>query len=176
MLIPAALRRAGAAFGLAAIASMSLVACAEDIGPGAYSPYVAGSIARVEEGVVVNAQPIRFRDDPSSGASTVVGGVAGGVIGSQFGGDSAARAGLGIVGAVAGAVVGNAVARNVNERNGFVYTIRLTEGGRMIQIPQADIHAIPNGVPVYVSYGPDRERVQAIGGYPLAPPAPAGYR
>lgn len=166
-------RRRGAALAILAATSMSLVACAEDIGPGAYTPYAAGSVAQVEEGLVISAQPIRFRDGESTGTGTVVGGVAGGVVGSQFGGGAAARAGLGVAGALAGAVVGNAIAKNANERNGFVYTIRVARDGRTIQVPQADSYPIPQNTRVYVSFGPDRARVQPIGGY--APPPPA-YR
>lgn len=173
MSISTPLRRRGATVAILAAASMGLVACAEDIGPGAYSPYAAGSVAQVEEGVVIGAQPIRFRDDESAGTGTAVGGVAGGVIGSQFGGGAAARAGLGVAGALAGAVLGNAIAKNGNERNGFVYTIRVARDGRTIQVPQADAYPIAQNTRVYVSFGPDRARVQPIGGY--APPPPT-YR
>lgn len=164
------LRRRGAALGVIALCAGGLAACAEDIGPGAYTPYAAGSVARVEEGTVLSAQPIRFRDDAGAGTGTVVGGVAGGVIGSQFGGDSAARAGLGVVGAIAGAAAGHALAQSASERDGFVYTVRIARDGQAIQIPQADPYPIPSGTRVYVSFGPDRARVQPIGGY--APPPP----
>lgn len=167
------LRRRGPALAVALLATLGLAACAEDIGPGVYSPYTAGSVARVEEGVVVAAQPIRFRDDGATGGATAAGAVGGGIIGSQIGGSSGANAVLGVVGAVAGAAIGNAVARNANERPGFVYTIRLARDGGTIQVPQVDPYPIAQGAHVYVSFGPDGARVQPISGY--APP-PTPYR
>lgn len=166
------IRRPATAIGLAILASGSLAACAEDIGPQAYPAYAVGSVARVDEGVIVASNPIQFRGGPENGAGTVLGGVTGGVIGSQFGGRGGDRALFGVLGAIGGAVAGNAIARSANDRPGVNYVIRLRRGGRQIQVAQADAYPIPTGTHVYVSYG-DRVRVQPIGGYgPPAPPPP----
>ena len=168
------LRKGATAIGLAALASTSLIACAEDYGPGPrhYSPYEAGVVSHVDRGVIVAFRPIEFGPNDTGGA-TVIGGVAGGLIGN---GVSHGRdRGLATVGgAIAGALVGHAVADGAR-RQGFAYTIRLDrEGGRTIEVPQLDSSPIPNGVRVNVVYEGGRARViPADGGY--GPPPPEGY-
>ncbi len=163
-------RTPGATAALVILAAAGMAACAEDIGPRNYSPYSAGSIARVDEGVVVGTQPIRF-GGYDNGAGTVGGAVVGGVVGSQFGGRYD-HGTFGLLGALGGALAGNAIAKNANDRQGFNYTIRRRRDGALVQVAQADAYPIPQGTRVYVSYG-DRVRVQPIAGGP--PPAPPGY-
>ncbi len=166
------LRKNATAVGLAALASTSLIACAEDYGPGPrhYSPYEAGVVSHIDRGVVVGFRPIEFGSNDTGGA-TVVGAVGGGLIGNAV--SHGRDRGLATVGgAIAGALVGHAVADG-NRRQGFAYTIRLDRDGRTIEVPQLDGSPIPNGVRVNVVYEGGRARVvPADGGYG---PAPEGY-
>lgn len=167
------LSRGVALAAVATLASINLAACAQDIGPGQYSRFEAGAPARVEEGRVVSSRPITLGGG-DRGGSAVVGGVAGGVIGSQFGGRGVDRAGMGIAGAVLGALAGNAIAKG-NEQHGFAYVVSFRDGST-VEIPQADPYPIANGSRVFVSFG-DRVRVRpADEGERLPPPPSGGYR
>lgn len=161
------LRKRAVAVSLVLLATAGVTACAEDIGPRNYGPYAAGSIARVEEGQVIGAEPIRF-GGYDNGAGVIGGGVAGAVVGSQFGGRYD-HGSFGVLGALGGAVIGHEIAKNANDRRGFNYTIRRRRDGRLVQVAQADDYPIPQGTQVYISYG-DQVRVQPIVGGPAAPP------
>jgi outer membrane lipoprotein SlyB len=158
-------------FGLvsvAALAALSLAACAEDIGPGRYERFEAGAPARVEEGRVISSRPITLGGGDRNGA-TAVGAISGGVVGAQFGGRGVDHAAFGIAGAVLGALAGNAIAKN-NETQGFAYVIRFRDDST-VEIPQADPAPIPDGTRVFVSYG-DRVRVRPAGDAERLPPPP----
>ena len=141
-----------------------LSACETDR-PDFYGPYEAGVPARVEQGVVIGARPITLgaRD---SGAGAVIGGVSGGVVGSELAGRGDHFAG-GLLGAVGGALIGSAIEHS-NTRQGFAYLIRFDRSGREIEVAQADAYPLKQGVHVAVTFGP---RVRIV---PNGPPAP-GY-
>jgi outer membrane lipoprotein SlyB len=164
------------AAGLMGAATLSLGACAEDRGPGVYSPYEEGYMAHVWEGTVVGARPIEFGPGDTTGG-TVVGGVGGAVVGSAVAGRGDRGAGA-VLGAIGGALIGNAIASS-NRTHGFAYTIRRGDG-RLVEVAQADPQPFPEGSRVSVSYGPGhRARVSPLygppdggGGYPPPPPPP----
>lgn len=160
--------RAAALASVSALTILSLTACAEDLGPGRYDRFEAGAPMRVEQGTVVSFRPITLGGGDRGGA-TVVGGLAGGAVGSQFGGRGVDHAAFGIAGAVLGALAGNAIAKN-NEIQGFAYVINFRDGST-VEVPQADPAPIPAGTRVFVSFG-DRVRVRPAGPGETLPPAP----
>ncbi len=163
--------RAFVGVSLAAVAALSLSACASDLGPGQYERYEAGAPARVDEGRVISSRPITLGGGDRGGA-TAVGAVSGGVVGAQFGGRGVDHAAFGIAGAVLGALAGNAIAKN-NEAQGFAYVIRFRDDST-VEIPQVDPVPIANGTRVFVTYG-DRVRVRPAGeGESLPPPRAYG--
>ena len=151
---------------VAALTATTLAACAEDLGPGRYERFDAGIPARVEEGTVVSVRPITLGGGDRGGA-TVVGGLAGGAVGSQFGGRGVDHATFGIAGAILGALAGNAIAKG-NEAQGFAYVINFRDGSTA-EIPQADPAPILQGTRVFVSFG-DRVRVRPAGPGEVLPP------
>ena len=161
--------RAAALASVSALAVVSLAACADDLGPGRYDRFEAGAPIRVEQGTVVSFRPVTLGGGDRGGA-TVVGGLAGGAVGSQFGGRGVDHATFGIAGAVLGALAGNAIAKS-NEVQGFAYVINFRDGST-VEVPQADPAPIPTGTRVFVSFG-DRVRVRPAGpGERLPPPDP----
>ncbi len=168
-------RSSALALTLAGVAAAGLAACAEQQGPGYYSPYEQGRIAQVEEGTVVSFRPVQFGSGDTAGA-TVAGGVGGALIGNAVAGHRD-RGAATVLGTLGGALIGNAVASG-SHTNGFAYTIRRTDG-RLIEIAQADPQPIPEGTRVAVSYGEGRgARVSPIGGGygpPPPPPPPPRY-
>ena len=161
-------RRGLIALTLAGLAAGGLSACAEQQGPGYYSPYQQGRIAHVEEGTIVSFRPVQFGPGDTGGA-TIAGGVGGALIGNAVAGGRD-RGPATVLGALGGALIGNAVASG-SHTNGFAYTIRRSDG-RLIEIAQADPQPIPPGTRVAVSYGEGRARVSPIGGYDAPPPPP----
>ena len=138
-----------------------LSACETYDRPDRYGPYEAGVPARVEQGVVVGARPITLGAS-DSGAGAVIGGVSGGVVGSELAGRGDHFAG-GLLGAVGGALIGSAIERS-NTHRGFAYLIRFDRSGREIEVAQADAYPLRQGVHVAVTFGP---RVRVI---PNGPP------
>jgi outer membrane lipoprotein SlyB len=147
-------------------AMLSLGACAEDRGPGVYSPYEQGAIAHVEEGIVEGARPIEFGPGDTTGGA-IVGGVGGAVAGAALAGRGDRGVGA-VLGGLGGALIGNAIASS-DRVHGFAYTIRRRDG-RLIEIAQADPQPLPPGTRVSVSYGPGRRARVA----PLYGPGPGG--
>lgn len=81
-----------------------------------------------QSGQVVAVDRIRLTR-PTTGAGGLIGGVAGAVVGNQFGRGNG-RAGMTVIGGVAGALVGNQVEQSQNGGGPEVYriTVRLTDG------------------------------------------------
>jgi outer membrane lipoprotein SlyB len=84
---------------------------------------------RVEYGVIENIDLYRNGSGAPTGLGAVIGGIAGGIIGHQFGaghGNTAATIG----GAVAGGLVGNEIQRS-NARDRYRIVVRLDSGGTL---------------------------------------------
>lgn len=144
-----------AAASIALLAVGGLAACETAQGPYAYSPYEAGRVSRVDEGVVVGGRPVTFGGS-ERGSGALIGGAAGAAIGSQFGGDTGGRIAGAIIGGVGGAAAGQAIQQG-RTRQGFAYTIRRSDG-TTIEVAQEDAYAIPPNTRVQIIYG-DRVRV-----------------
>jgi outer membrane lipoprotein SlyB len=141
---------------LALVGTLTLGACATQPGPYGYSPYEAGTIARVEEGTIVSARPVVFNGQ-QQGSGAAVGGLAGAAVGSQFGGDTGGHIAGALIGGMLGAVAGDAM-QNSSTATGFAYTIRRERDGSLIEVAQAEPQPIPVGARVHITYG-DRVRI-----------------
>jgi outer membrane lipoprotein SlyB len=91
------------------------------------APVAAAPVQRVEYGVVENMDLYREGSGAPTGLGAVIGGIAGGIIGHQFGAGSGNTAAT-IGGAVAGGLVGNEVQR-ANAHDRYRITVRLDSGG-----------------------------------------------
>jgi outer membrane lipoprotein SlyB len=135
------LRLLGAA--LAAIV-ISLAGCAEEQSRPYDSPtYRQGVVDRIE---------VIKKGDTNNIAGTIIGGIAGGLIGHQIGGGSGQTAAT-IIGGVGGAVAGNQVqqrSRGANET--FRVTVRF-ENGATQTIRQDDISDLRTGDRVRIDGG-----------------------
>jgi outer membrane lipoprotein SlyB len=83
--------------------------------------------ARTAYGVIENIETIRS-DNNEIGASTVIGGVVGGILGHQVGGGSGNDVAT-VAGAVGGAVVGHQVEKKNRQQDSYQIQIRLERGG-----------------------------------------------
>jgi outer membrane lipoprotein SlyB len=142
------------AFAVAfAVLATALAGCASGLGANNYDRSSVGMVARVEEGTVVGARPIRIEgSSQGSKVGTLAGAALGGLAGSEVGGGSKANTAGAIVGAVLGGVAGNAVGNAATAQDGYAYTIRLASG-ELVSIAQAGPNAIQPGTPVIIEYG-----------------------
>lgn len=110
------------------------------------------SAQRVELGTVVAIRTVALQPDNAGGA---VGTLAGGMLGSQLGGDSDSFVlhGLGMLGgAVLGGMLGQSAGNQMTGRVGELITVRL-ENGRMVAVTQAAGQGLQVGQRVQVLYG-----------------------
>ena len=114
--------------GLAVLASAALVGgCAYPEPYYVYDRPIAAPAPRVDYGVVEAIDLYRGGSNAPVGLGAIVGGVAGGIIGHQFGSGSGNTAAT-IAGALAGGAIGHEVQRaNADER--FRVIVRLDSGG-----------------------------------------------
>lgn len=106
---------------------------------------VTGSVVMAEapvpsdEGQVEAIEIYRSTDNKPLNAGTLIGGVAGGVIGHQIGsghGNTAAT----IVGAIGGAVVGNEIEKKHSQAARYRITVRLDSGSSLIVEDTRDLN------------------------------------
>ena len=86
-----------------------------------YTQANGGQTQIIKSGTVLSAKMIQVNDD---GTGTILGAIAGGLIGAQFGGTNTDKALAGVGGAIAGGALGN----TVNSSTGQELTIRLDDG------------------------------------------------
>jgi uncharacterized protein YcfJ len=98
----------------------------------AASVALAGEPVRANEGRIEAIEMVRAAGDHSVvNPRTVVGGLAGGVIGHQFGGGKGKTAAT-VAGAVAGGVVGNQIDKKNAEATRYRIVIRMDSGSRLV--------------------------------------------
>jgi outer membrane lipoprotein SlyB len=100
---------------------------------------MAGTPVRNDIGTVESIEVFRASDNNPVNAGTVLGGLAGGVIGHQIGsgrGNTAAT----IVGAVGGAVVGNEVEKRRVQASRYRITVRLDSGSKLVVEDTRDVN------------------------------------
>lgn len=92
-----------------------------------------GALAQhtVDYGTVTALEIYRASDDQPINTGTVVGGIAGGVIGHQIGGGHGKTAAT-ILGTIGGAAIGNQIEKNNVQRPRYRITIKLDSGSSLI--------------------------------------------
>lgn len=108
------------AYSIAVVTALSFSGCALG-GGGGYTQANVGQTQIIKSGTVLSAKMIQVNDD---GTGTILGAIAGGLIGAQFGGTNTDKALAGVGGAIAGGALGN----TVNSSTGQELTIRLDDG------------------------------------------------
>jgi outer membrane lipoprotein SlyB len=111
-----------------------VTACADPAGTGVFASQPAP--VREEHGYVESIQVYRKSDNQPVNVGTLLGGIAGGVIGHQIGGGHGNTAAT-IGGALAGAVVGHEVEKNQVEGTRYRITVHLDSGGTL-SVGEAD--------------------------------------
>ena len=130
-----------AAAGLAvcaAIASVSLAACADVTTFGAGAP--PRVVERIEYGVVERIDLYRSGNSEPTGLGLIVGGLAGGVIGHQIGGGRGNDVAT-VAGALGGALVGNSIEK-ARQEDRYRITVRLDDGKVLVleQAGEGELH------------------------------------
>jgi outer membrane lipoprotein SlyB len=117
------------AFGIL-VCALLLAGCANDYSGDTYDGRAVGEISRADTGTIISIRKIKIKpegDTPGLGA--LVGGTAGALAGSAFGGGRGklltAAAG-GVAGGVAGHMIQN------RAQDGFEYTVRLDTGATIV--------------------------------------------
>jgi len=103
------------------------------------SAVTAEPLVRAEEGKVEAIEIYRTSDNRLVNGGTVIGGIAGGVIGHQIGsgrGNTVAT----IAGALGGAVVGNEIEKKQAQATRYRITVRLDSGSSLIVEDQRDLN------------------------------------
>lgn len=117
-----------------------------------YNQTSVGQVEQVYRGTVVSARQVNIKD---SGAGTVLGAVAGGLVGNQFGPKgSGEKTAATVIGALGGAYAGN----QVNQDSGQELIINLDDGREI-----RTVHRVDKNTPYSFRSG-DRVRVYYRGG------------
>lgn len=117
------------------VLAVLLPACASQTGRS-YSASETRKAQSVKFGVVTQIRDAVIEDDPS-GAGTLGGAVAGGVIGSAFGGGSG-RFYTTAAGAALGALAGTAAEKGLRTKEGQEIMVRLDDGQEMVVVQEVD--------------------------------------
>jgi len=141
-------------------ALLALAGCAADIGANQYDSSSVGSISQALPGTVISVRAIQVRDNDRS-AGTALGGIAGGIAGSQIGRGSTA----GILGAVGGTLIGGAAGnmaqKGLSSQQGYEYIIKL-DNGRTITLTQGNDVLLVAGQRCMVLYGGGSARARVV--------------
>jgi len=112
--------------------ALSLIASAENVSP-------AENTVRIDYGYVESIQVYRATDNQPINVGTVLGGIAGGVIGHQIGsgrGNTVAT----IAGALGGAVVGNEIEKTQVQGSRYRIAVRLDSGSTLVVEDTRDVN------------------------------------
>lgn len=126
-------------------------------GEGSAPVSSAGEQASDRYGRVTGLETVQVDKDYKFGVGSVVGAVAGGIIGYQFGG-GAGKTLLAIGGAVAGAAAGTAAESKLNKQDAHKVTVAMQSGGTVTIIQPVDSR-LRNGMNVRITGGGDTARV-----------------
>ncbi len=109
---------------ICAILLISLTGCGVNLNTNQYEVSDAGDVFETYEGTIISRRKVNISG--TSGAGTGVGGVAGGLIGSQLGGGRGSIVTT-LGGAALGAVAGSAIEKNATKQQGWEYSIRIID-------------------------------------------------
>jgi len=121
---------------LLGLSTVAMVACAPRIGGNDYSVQGAGEASRTIRGTVVALRSVNIsaQKENQPGVGALAGAVAGGVIGTQFGGGRGRIATTGL-GALAGAGAGHFAERLMTDQEGIEYQVQ-ADNGELLTIAQ----------------------------------------
>jgi outer membrane lipoprotein SlyB len=113
-----------------------LASCAQNSMTGdAYTRSGAGSAQSVQTGRIVSIRNVRI--EGGTGAGTVLGGIAGGFLGSEIGSGSG-RTIATVAGSALGAAAGSQAQKNLGGRNGIEIDIALDSGKRISVVQEVN--------------------------------------
>jgi outer membrane lipoprotein SlyB len=123
----------------AALASVSLAACAE-LDPDFGASPSSRVVERIEYGVVDRIDLYRSGNSQALGLGSIVGGLAGGVIGHQIGGGRGNDLAT-VAGALGGALAGNSIEK-ARQGDRYRITVRLDDGKLLVleQAGEGELH------------------------------------
>jgi len=132
-----------------------MASCAQDTLTGdTYSRNDVRQTQSVSKGRITAIRFVQIEGDHTAG--TIIGGVAGGLLGSQLGGGSTAHTAGAVGGALVGGALGSHAQQAMENRNGIEITVRLDHGGSV-----AVVQEVSRNQPFQVG---DRVRVLSSGG------------
>lgn len=117
----------------------------------------AGTPETARYGRITALETVQVDQDYKFGIGTVVGAVAGGILGHQFGGGRGKTL-LTIGGAAAGAAAGTAAESKLNKQNAQKVTVAMQSGGAVTIIQPIDTR-LRNGMNVRITGGGEAARV-----------------
>jgi outer membrane lipoprotein SlyB len=94
---------------------------------------------RIDYGTVTAIEIYRTSDNQPINAGTVIGGIAGGVIGHQIGSGGGKTAAT-VIGTIGGAVVGNQIEKNKAQASRYRITVKLDSGSSLIVEDKGDVN------------------------------------
>lgn len=119
------------------LTAAGIAGCASDIDSNYYSTGSVGQVSQAQGCTVVSVRPIKV--SPQNGAGTAIGGIAGGIAGSQIGGGNTAHLLGAVGGAILGGFAGNAAQEGLTSQQGYEYIVRLDNGNTVSTTQGADV-------------------------------------
>lgn len=119
------------------LAASGLYGCASDIDSNYYSTGSVGQLSQAQGCTVVSVRPIQVATQ--NGMGTAIGGIAGGVAGSQIGGGNTAHLLGAVGGAILGGMAGNAAQKGLTSQQGYEYIVRLDNGNTVSTTQGSDV-------------------------------------
>ena len=120
-----------------AVLPFLLAGCADNINSDHYNTNQAGKVSTVSQCTVLSVRQVGVNSD--SGAGTLIGGIAGGIAGSQIGGGNTAHLLGAVGGAILGGFAGNAAQEGLTSQQGYEYIVRLDNGNTVSTTQGADV-------------------------------------
>ena len=119
------------------LTAAGIAGCASDIDSNYYSTGSVGQVSQAQGCTVVSGRPIKV--STQNGAGTAIGGIAGGIAGSQIGGGNTAHLLGAVGGAILGGFAGNAAQEGLTSQQGYEYIVRLDNGNTVSTTQGADV-------------------------------------
>ena len=119
------------------LTAAGIAGCASDIDSNYYSTGSVGQVSQAQGCTVVFVRPIKV--STQNGAGTAIGGIAGGIAGSQIGGGNTAHLLGAVGGAILGGFAGNAAQEGLTSQQGYEYIVRLDNGNTVSTTQGADV-------------------------------------
>lgn len=138
-----------------------LTGCARDIYSDSYEESTVGAVATTYACTVVSVRKVKVKGHDKLSKNSegmLIGAVAGGALGSAFGGGNA-RLVTGAAGALAGGLAGGLAQSKMEKQFGYEYTVKI-EDGRLFTVVQGMDTLLTPGQLAYLHVYPDgRSRV-----------------